>query len=337
MVNYMRNVSDWQGEEDHFAPRTCQAACDWLERNHDQGSFFLYLDAFDPHEPWDPPRKYVDLYESDYDGESIIYPNYAPACAYTDAEQQHMRALYAGEASMVDHWVGRLLDRVDQLGLSGSTAIIFTSDHGFLHGEHGIFGKSIIDTSTGKLYYEAVPMYDLIAHIPLLIRLPGQRDRRDIDAFVQTIDMAPTILDMASVEAHGLHGSSLLPLANGTGDPIREFAVSAYPLQYGTPRNCKSMIRDQQWALLYSGQVIDPDGELLVPDIRCGTGPDTYQVGDHKALLFDLEVDPEQKQNVIEDNEGIARDLHVRYVEFLREMGTADENLEVHRDFAMRP
>ena len=337
VVHYLRNVSGREREDDYFAPRTLQTVCDWLESNHDQGPFFLYVDTFDPHEPWDPPKHYVDLYEPGYSGEEIIHPNYAPACAYTEREREHMRALYAGEVTMVDHWIGRVLDKVDELGIAGTTAVCFTSDHGFLHGEHGIFGKSIIDMSTGKLYYEAVPMYDLIARIPLLIRTPGQTQRKDVDALVQSIDLPATILDMAGVQAQGLHGSSLLPLMHGKAQSLRDIAVSAYPLKYSTPRNCKSMIRDERWALLYSGKVVDPDKELTVPSVQCGQGPDDYQLGDHRARLFDVQADPGQTRDVIHEHEDVARDLHARYVDLLRHMGTSDEALAVHRDFALAP
>ena len=337
MVHYLRNVSDRQGEEDHFAPRTVQAACDWLDANHDQGPFLLYIDMFDPHEPWDPPKQYVDMYDPGFKGDEVIYPQYHPACFFTEDEVKHMRAMYAGELSMVDAWVGKLLDKVDALGLADDSAVFFTSDHGFLHGEHGILGKSIIDTSSGKLYYEAVPMFDPIARTPLLVRLPGQTERRDVDAFVQTIDLHATMLDLAGVPSDEAHGLSLLPLIEGKADKLRDVAISAYPLKFRTPRNCKSMVRDERWALLYSGVVVDPEGELPVPPLACGSGPDDYQLGDHSARLYDVQADPAQQHNVIGSNLDVARELHAKYVAHLREMGTPDEFLEVHEAFAVRP
>jgi arylsulfatase A-like enzyme len=73
LKNYGRNTAWWRTEEDHFAPRTIQAACHWLKENQDQEKFFLYLDLFDPHEPWDAPQKYLDLYEKEYHGEEVVY------------------------------------------------------------------------------------------------------------------------------------------------------------------------------------------------------------------------------------------------------------------------
>ena len=175
------------------------------------------------------------------------------------------------------------------------------------------------------------------ARTPLLVRLPGQTERKDIDAFVQTIDLPATMLDLAGVPSDDVHGKGLLPLIEGKADKLRDIAISAYPLKFGTPRNCKSMIRDERWSLLYSGTVIDPDGELEVPSLACGAGPDDYQLGDHSARLYDVQADPDQKQNVIEENLDVAKELHAKYVAFLREMGTPAEFLAVHEEFAVKP
>jgi arylsulfatase A-like enzyme len=93
----------------------------WLEENVECQPFFLYVDTFDPHEPWDPPQWYVDLYDPGYQGEEVIYPQYAPCDFLSEAEVKHCRALYAGEVTMVDAWVGKLLNRLDDLGLREDT------------------------------------------------------------------------------------------------------------------------------------------------------------------------------------------------------------------------
>jgi arylsulfatase A-like enzyme len=166
---YLRNVHERVREEDYFAPRTMRGAMDWLEESGRQGPFFLYVDTFDPHEPWDPPRHYTDLYDPGYEGEEVIYPAYAPCDYLSPAELKHVRALYAGEVTLVDAWVGRLLRRIDELGLRESTAVIFTTDHGFCHGEHGLMGKSVIREG----FSAHVPMWEEIARIPLLVRVPA--------------------------------------------------------------------------------------------------------------------------------------------------------------------
>jgi arylsulfatase A-like enzyme len=158
---YLRNVAARRREEDWFPARTMRAAADWLEEGVGDGlgradrPFFLYVDTFDPHEPWDPPAHYLALYERDYRGESVIYPRY-DRCDYLSAEElAHCRALFAGEVSLVDRWVGHLVDTIDRLGLRETTAVFFLADHGFYLGEHGYIGKSLITPE----YQQSLPLY----------------------------------------------------------------------------------------------------------------------------------------------------------------------------------
>jgi arylsulfatase A-like enzyme len=350
MKQYLRNVANMKNEEDHFAPRTMSAACEWLRKNHDQGDFFLHIDTFDPHEPWDPPHKYVELYDPNYTGEEIIYPRCCPSNHYTQEEVKHMAALYAGEVTMVDTWVGKVLDTVEELGLTKNTAVIFMSDHGFMHGEHGVLGKSLIFDHLRKdsnqsdpfkgYYYESVPFYEPLSHIPLLIRMPGQKERKNIDAWVQPIDLMPTILEIAGIDADTfdhVHGHSLLPLIRGKQEKIRDLMVSVYPLKAQTPRMSKASIRFKEWNLFYCGKITDKKNEMSVPDAKCGNKPGDYHIGDNVAMLFDLNNDPGQINNVIADNLDIAKDIHARYVDFLIEKNTPDDLLHGHREFTLKP
>ena len=133
-----RQVSEVEG---YCAPKTFTEAADWLERHHER-PFFLYIDTWDPHEPWDPPAYYVKPYFPDYNHE-VIAPTYYDYAAdgVTERELEIARACYKGEIAMVDHWFGYLMERVRVLNLLENTAIFFLSDHGFYFGEHGLFGK----------------------------------------------------------------------------------------------------------------------------------------------------------------------------------------------------
>ena len=142
VTQYLRNVAERGSDADYFIARSVQTGIEWLRRTHDQGRFLLYMDAFDPHEPWDPPRAYVDLYDPGYTGQQVIYPAYAPPDFLTPAELAHMRALYAGEVSFVDHWLGALFGELEALNLWRNTAVILLSDHGMLLGEHNAIGKA---------------------------------------------------------------------------------------------------------------------------------------------------------------------------------------------------
>jgi arylsulfatase A-like enzyme len=169
---HLRNTWHRKGEEDTFVARTMRAAGDWLAENADR-DFFLYVDTFDPHEPWDAPQEYVDRYDPGYEGDRVSYPIYGQADYLSERELQHLRALYAAEVTLVDAQVGRLLDRVESLGLADDTAIIYTTDHGFFHGEHGWTGKSFI----GEGGYRDMPLYSEVARIPLMIRHAGRSAR----------------------------------------------------------------------------------------------------------------------------------------------------------------
>ena len=110
----------------------------WLQRHYKE-NFFLYIDTWDPHEPWDAPNYYTELYMPDYDGEVIDppYNRWQDVPGFTEAKVKKAHASYCGEVTMVDTWVGYLLRCVENMGLMEKTAIIFTTDHGFLFGEHG--------------------------------------------------------------------------------------------------------------------------------------------------------------------------------------------------------
>ena len=138
----LRLVSSWRCEEDHFAPRTIKAAEKLLEYYYKE-KFFMFIDTWDPHEPWDPPEYYTRIYRPDYKGENHLNPPYydwrKSGMSEDDLELCH--DMYCGEVTMVDRWIGILLDKIRKLGIWEDTAIIFTSDHGFCFGEHGLLGK----------------------------------------------------------------------------------------------------------------------------------------------------------------------------------------------------
>src|SRR5215211_3034967 len=107
--------STWRSEEDRMVARTVTQAERWLERHHEE-QFFLYVDTWDPHEPWDAPEYYTKKYREGYDGEQI-YPAYGnwkkAGLQKDDVDLGH--ATYCGEVTMVDFWIGRLLHKLDAL------------------------------------------------------------------------------------------------------------------------------------------------------------------------------------------------------------------------------
>ncbi len=199
---YLANTQDRKTEEDWFAPRLFSRGMDYLEQAGEGQPFFLVIDSFDPHEPWDPPEKYVSIYGEDYEGRVPIVPNYGPSDWITDRELERMKALYSGEVTMVDRWLGHFLDKMESTGRMDDTLLIVLADHGVALGEHGFTGKPF-----GALWPE-------LTDIPFFIRHPeGKGAGKTSDYFASTHDVAPTILGALDIrQLQKMDGESLFPL-----------------------------------------------------------------------------------------------------------------------------
>jgi arylsulfatase A-like enzyme len=215
---YLANQAQRRDEEDFQAPRVFRAAMRCLEENQAADNLFLLVDSFDPHEPWDPPRHYVDLYDPDYHGREVIFPPYGPNSYLSEVELKHMRALYAAEVTMVDHWLGRFLDRARSLGLLDRSLVIVTSDHGHQLGEHGV---------TGKVFFG---LFNELMDVPLVIRHPdGTGAGLGVDAFVQHHDIPATILALLGIESEEpLEGVNLWDFVDGPGGQRRPYVTAAF-------------------------------------------------------------------------------------------------------------
>ena len=208
-------------EEDFPGPKTMAAAAEWVRTaasRHDR--FFLFVDEFDPHEPFDTPEPYAGRYDPDWTGPLAIWPPYlVDAVAggqLTARRARQIRANYGSKLTMIDHWFGRLLGAIDDSGLRDTTAVVLCTDHGHYLGEHDLFGKP------------AAPVYSELGRIPLMVRWPGVASR-DVDALTTSVDLHATIADFFGVSAdHATHGRSLLPLIEDEATSIRELALFGY-------------------------------------------------------------------------------------------------------------
>jgi arylsulfatase A-like enzyme len=249
---YLHNVAERRAEEDYFAPQTVEAACRWLEEHGRKGPFLLWADIFDPHEPWDPPAKYLDQ-----DAESlswIVYPRFGEADRYTPQELESIRALYRGEVRMVDVWVGRLLARLDELGLRDDTCVILLSDHGMFFGEHNLLGKA----SKLGTDLRGWPPYVEVSRIPMMLRVPGQAPRRT-NALVHPGDLTTTILELAGIERPDtMRTRSLAPVLRGDEPGSRRVAVSSWSMR-GWRTTRPSVVRDHEWSLVFWRTGVPPE------------------------------------------------------------------------------
>jgi arylsulfatase A-like enzyme len=209
MRHYFANTASRTSEEDWFAPRVFTRASEFLEAaSGGDRPFFLVVDSYDTHEPWDPPQEYVSLYDEGYNGLEPYWPTEGSSRFLTDRQLKRARALYAAEVTMVDHWLGTFLDKLSELNLFENTLLILLADHGTSHGEHGIVGKP-----TYALWPE-------VTDIPYFIRHPeGKRAGETSDYYASTHDVAPTILGFVGMEPPApMEGQDLSVLFKG-GEP----------------------------------------------------------------------------------------------------------------------
>ena len=189
-------------EEDQPQPRTFKGGLEFIDLNHGEDNWFLQLETFDPHEPFFTQQEYKDLYEKDYDGPMFDWPPYAPVKEEEKPYIGHVRNTYQALLTMCDKYLGKVLDKMDEYGLWEDTMLIVNTDHGFFLGEDDQWSK----TST-------LLMREVVAHTPLFIYDPRSRKVGRSDALVQTIDLAPTILDYFGMEIpKDMEGISLLPV-----------------------------------------------------------------------------------------------------------------------------
>ncbi len=223
---FLRETQYWKGEQDQRCPRTMKNAVNYLKQVDRNKQFYLWVDSFDPHEPWDVPSVYdPDMkcpYDPDYKGKDEFNPYIAPvAGVYTEEELNHVRMLYAEKVSVCDRALGYLLDNIRALGFEQNTLVMVVSDHGepMGNGEHG---HGIMRKCRPWPYEELV-------HAPMMLRAPGVKAGQRIPAFVQSVDVAPTVCDWLGIGVHpDMQGKSLLPLVHGEVAKVRDFAIAGY-------------------------------------------------------------------------------------------------------------
>ncbi len=305
---YASNRPTFVREEDYPSPRTFQAAIDWIRANGKADNWFLQVEVFDPHEPFDVPQEYLDLYGDDWDGPDYTWPEVKPLDLSAEA-LCHIRRQYAACLTMADRWFGRLLDELEQQGCLDDTLIILTTDHGHMLGEHGLMVKNYMH------------VYDELGLIPLMVRLPGGahagETRRQI---TQNIDLAPTLLEHFGLSwEHPIHGRSWWPMLGDAAAPGHDYALYGWfgkavnvsdgrythlraanaanePLyQYGCmPANANRYWPRESFASIEAGRFL-PYTDMPVFRLPVH-GPTTAHV--RETLLFDRETDPAQEHNL---------------------------------------
>ena len=329
--------STWREESDRLVARTVTEAEKWLERHHKE-PFFLYVDTWDPHEPWDAPEYYTEQYLPGYDGRQL-YPTYAKweEAGLTREEVELAHATYCGEVTMVDFWIGRLLAKLDALRLRENTIVFFLSDHGFYFGEHGYFGKAEwINDNYASISEDAVvpewltgswlltvapsPLYGELTRVPLIARIPGIEPGRR-RAMTTAPDVAPTILELVGLEspptAQGWHFADVI---RGTREEHRPFVISSWPLYFAEGEFTSAVDGRTRRIASYM-------------PITAATKERSLILGGPAQLpeLYDLTEDPHEQVNVWESRVEEGSMLAQSALSFLEQQGTPEEYLKPRR------
>ncbi len=247
-------------------------ALEWM-RQHAGENFLLFIHTYDPHTPYAPPPPYDTWF---MEGVPAPSPGFEPTSKalekirlskYTKNpvslppnDIAYAKALYDGEIRYVDTWFGEFWEVVRELGLDQRATIVFISDHGEEFQEHG------------SVLHEK--LYTTITRLPLMIRLPGGANARSVPDVVESVDLMPTLLELAGVhipeEVQGTSLVSLITTGRGSVEPPTAFAEWPY---YGHRRG-----------------VVLGNHHML------------FTMRDVEFELYDLDTDPLEQDNIAPRN-----------------------------------
>ncbi|NOZ23568.1 MAG: sulfatase-like hydrolase/transferase [Planctomycetes bacterium] len=265
------------------------------DRKDNGTPFFLRIDFPGPHLPFIIPEPYASMYDT---GEIPEPPEFAetferkpymhaqmPRLWQTEGTDwafwQPIVAKYWGYVTFLDHLIGRVMDRLRDLGLEDNTAVFYTTDHGDTCGSRRMFDKGYC-------------MYEELYHIPFIASWPGVWSSGQSDRFINHMDLMPTFLELAGIQPpEGLDARSIQPLLEGKAPD--DWATDAYAEFHG-----------MQWGL-YSQRMVRAERYKLVFN-----APDIDE-------LYDLESDPAELKNLIDDPD-VADVQHEMYRRLFRRM-----------------
>ena len=307
-----RELMDLEDDEQYPTPQCFRQAVEFVERNHAEDNWHLHVEVFDPHEPFVAPARYRELYGDTWDGRyHFDWPDYAPVDpdAEGDPAIDHIRKCYAATVTRADVWLGKLLDAMDRHDMWKDTAVVLTTDHGHLLGEHGYWAKNYMFD------------YKELAHIPLIAYVPGAANNgKRVSALTTTIDFAPTFLELHRASPTGrMRGKSLVHLFE-RDEKHHDAVLYGY---FGKDINMTD------GAYTYTRQPVDgsvahhhtavpvnvignPDaaasaeiGRFLsyteLPVYRFAVPSRRHHGGDGSDLLFNIEKDPTQQNPITDD------------------------------------
>lgn len=210
LTKYLQNQGERRLETDYTVAKVFMEASRWIWQNRDAEKFFLLIDSFDPHEPWDPPdyyrKLYQDRYTEDENDASIIGSLYDTwEGKITPSQLKRLQANYAGNVTMVDHWFGFFFDNLRLTGLLNNTLILVISDHGHALGYD--------PKDKGQISKQGHPMTQAVADLVCILRHPqGTGAGSTFDGFIYNHDLTRTLFERTGIkEEIGMDGIDYWP------------------------------------------------------------------------------------------------------------------------------
>ncbi len=264
---------------------TLPLALNWLKETKNK-KFFLFIQGYDLHGRYelqnDSSRKFIDMnYNGIYKGtqeEQLILRNLSLDQGYVNLSQEDKEfwiSLYDSKLYDADQRLGKFLSEIEKLGILNKSIIIIIGDHG-----EELFDRNRID--------HGFSLYDELIHVPLIIHLPINHEQRLIQDQVRTIDVMPTIFNLIGVDAsdeinNQIKGVSLVPLMQGQHMSLDAFSETDYLYKVFK----RSIRGSNNWKLIYS-------------------------LDSNERELYNLNDDPDEKNNLIEKEPRIAYELEQR-------------------------
>ncbi len=247
-TNYIREEKSTEAKD------VFDEAGNWIEA-HKDGRFFAYIQTIDPHVPYDPPGKYLEMYDpSEYTGQ--IKPRMTgdllekakrnpPKVVFNPSDKRRLKALHDGEITKHDHFFGAFLERLSKLGLADDTLIVVTSDHGEEFDDHGSWGHGH-------------SVYQELLHVPLMFRLPNRLPPgTKVGDAVSTLDISATVTDLLGVPPMARNeGHALVGLMLGEQPPWPSVAFSDF-------QDDRRVITTGRWKLIVRGNLTSTMFDLL--------------------------------------------------------------------------
>jgi arylsulfatase A-like enzyme len=274
----------------------------WLDENK-ANPFFLFMHCYDIHSPYDPPPPYNSIFHDfTYTGSLIPNTKNLEAAAWkglkvSDQDLQHFVALYDGGIRYTDEKIGEFLSYLQDSGLADQSLIIITSDHGEEFKEHG----SLLHW---QLYYRPNLHVPLIMHLP---NCPGKEIR--ISELVQSIDLLPTILEIAGLPAHAeAQGRSLIPLIKRNTSFLNRSFRQLFP-----PSENETVVSFALGPIMFILKRAGIDHSIITDGYQMIYNPKSPAV-----QLFDLKADPLAHNNIAKDHDEITERLLSQFNDLYR-------------------